>query len=298
MTVYALHHPDGRWLYHLPTPDTFKTPGGNLYGTKVTGFYADGQPMEKLHRDWWATNHEATRLTATAQPGAKTVGYRLSDPTAESVRYPATLTVDEWNERRDSDESLWQLYTNIHEDQPTLEHVYDGPVMVLEGREPPAPDEPQWVAQIPHMLTERPEYQHLFPGHIPGLVDHLMGVFKAMPRVEHVFHNFQNEPGVYVSIRVPYDEPRTEWRAYTGRKGQPLKSGRNVPVTVSRSLTLPIPHRIAAGTYDEALSLWEQQVQHWTRVVEEASVAACSHCNGHGFVAAGSESYSRSVHTS
>jgi hypothetical protein len=296
VTVYALKHPDGRWIYHLPKPDTFKTLGRQLRITELTGVYADGQPMTRLHGDWWSTDREATRLTAAAQPGAKTVGYRLTDPNAESVRYPATLTVDEWNERRDNDENLWELYTNVHEEQPPLEHVYDGPVMVLEGREPPAPDEPQWVAQLPHALTERPEYWHLFPGHIPGLVSHLMNVFKGMPRVEHVFHNFQNTPGVYVSLRVPYDEPRTEWRAYTGRKGQPLKSGRNVPVAVSRSLTLPIPDRIAAGTYDEALALWEQQVEHWTRVVEEASVAACSHCDGKGFVADGSTEHSRSVH--
>lgn len=291
MTVYALKHPDGRWLYHLPEPDTFR------YTTR-NGAFADGQPMTKLHDDWWATDHKATHLTATAEPSPKTVGYKLSDPAAESVRYPATLTVDEWNDHRDTDENLWQLYTNIHEDQPAIEHVYDGPVTVLEGREPPTPGEPPWVAQLPHVLASRPEYQHLFPGHIPGLADHLMAAFKTMPRVEHVFANFQNEPGVYVSLRVPYDEPRTEWRAYTGRKGQPLKSGRNVPVSVSRSLTLPIPSRVSAGSYDEALALWAEQVERWTRVVEEASVAACSHCNGHGFVAAGSESYSRSVRTS
>lgn len=295
MTVYALRHPDGRWIYHLPTPDTFKTPGGHLRVTKVTGVFADGQTMTPLHSNWWATDHEAVRLTATAQPTPKTVGYRLSDPAKESVYYPATLTLDEWEERRD-DDSVWEAYTSITEDQPPLEHVYDGPVMVLEGREPPAPDEPQWVAQLPHALTERPEYKHLFPGHIPGLVDHLVTVFKAMPRVEHVFVNFQNEPGVYVGLRVPYDVPRSEWRAYTGRKGQPLKSGRNVPVTVNRSLTLPIPNRVAADSYDEALASWEQQVQHWTRVVREASVAACSHCDGRGYIPAGSEGYSRTIH--
>ncbi|MGP3737976.1 hypothetical protein ACTWJ9_33235 (plasmid) [Streptomyces sp. GDS52] len=290
MTVYALKHPDGRWLYHLPKPDTFR------YATDFAVF-ADGQPMTALHGDWWATDREATRLTATAQPRPKTTGYRLKDSSVESVRYPATLTVEQFNDRVDDDEdSLWSFYTSVAEEQPPLEHVYDGPVMVLEGREPPAPNEPQWVAQLPHVLTERPEYRHLFPGHIPGLLSHLMRVFKGMPRVEHVFHNFQDRPGVYVSVRVPYDEPRTEWRAYTGRKGQPLKSGRNVHVTVSRSLTLPIPDRVAADTYDQALALWEQQVEHWTGVVEAASVAACSHCDGKGYVVDGSKNYPHSVH--
>lgn len=298
MTVYALKHPDGRWLYHLPTPDTLKTPGNQLRLTELTGVFADGQPMEKLHAGWWATGREATRLTATARPGAKTVGYRLSDPTAESVRYPATLTVDEWKERREHDESMWQLYTNVAEDQPALEHVYDGPVVVLEGREPPTPDEPQWVAKLPHALTERPEYKHLFPGHIPGLDDHLMTLFKDMPYVDFVSSNFQSRPGVHVSLKVPYDEPRTGWRANTGRNGKPLKSGYHVQITVNRRITLPIPSRVPADTYEEALTSWHEQVEYWTGVVKEASVAACSHCDGKGFVAHGSENYSESIYQS
>ncbi|MFE1949977.1 hypothetical protein ACFW9D_05845 [Streptomyces sp. NPDC059524] len=290
MTVYALKHPDGRWLYNLPEPENFR------FKTR-TGTYADGQPMQELHRGWWAADHEATRLTTTAQPAPKTVSYALNDPAAESARYPATLTVEAYSDRQDSDDNLYSLYDPVREEQPALEHVYDGPIVVLEGREPPAPDQPQWIARLPHQLADRPEYQHLFPGHIPGLVDHLMTMFKAMPRVEHVFDNFQNTPGVYVSLRIPYDQPRTEWRAYTGRKGQPLKSGRNVTVMASRSLTLPIPSRIAADTYAEALSVWEQQVTYWTGVVEQASVAACSHCNGHGFITDGSEKYSRSLYS-
>jgi hypothetical protein len=298
VTAYALKHPDGRFLYHLPTPDAFGTPGNRIRVTELTGMYADGQPMEKLHADWWATNHEATRLTATAQPGAKTVGYRLADPTAESVRYPATLTIEEWEERRDDDENLWQFYTNVTEDQPALEHVYEGPIVVLEGREPPTPDEPQWVAKLPHALTERPEYKHLFPGHIPGLDDHLMNLFKGMPYVDFVSSYFQNRPGIHVSLKVPYDEPRTEWRANTGRNGKPLKSGYHVQITVNRRITLPIPSRVPGDTYEEALAVWQEQVEYWTGVVREASVAACSHCDGKGFVAAGSEKYSESIYQS
>jgi hypothetical protein len=186
------------------------------------------------------------------------------------------------------------LYTPTYQDLPPLEHVFDGPIVVLEGREPPSPDEPQWVAQLPHALTERPEYKHLFPGHIVGLVDHMKKIFEAMPRARYVLLNFQNRPGVYVDLRVPYDEPRTEWRADTSyRTGKKLKTGRTVPVLVSRSLTLPIADRVAADTYEEALALWDQQVAHWTRVVEEASVAACSHCDGKGYVPHRSEEHSQ-----
>jgi len=254
VTVYALKHPDGRWLYHLPKPDAFKTPGNQLRINEITGVLADGQPMEKLHGDWWATDHEATRLTMTAQPAPKTTGYQLTDPDTESVKYPATLTPDQYLDLSDDYEDLWRLYTAVREDQPVVEHVYDGPVMVLEGREPPTPDEPQWVAQLPHALTERREYMHLFPGHIPGLDDHLMRVFKGMQYVDFVGSNFQGRPGVHVSLKVPYDQPRTEWRANTGRNGKPLKSGYHVQVTVNRRITLPIPSRVAGDTYEQALA--------------------------------------------
>lgn len=292
MTVYALKHPDGSWLYHLPRPDTFR------FVTDIA-VLADGQPMDALRGDWWATASEAGVLSTTAKRQPKTVGYRLTDPNAESVRYPATLTVDEWEDRRDREgDTLWTLYTNVHEPQPDLEHVYDGPVMVLEGREPPTPDEPQWIAKLPHAVAERPEYRHLFPGHIPGLDSHLMSVFKDMPYVDFVSANFQKRPGIHVSLKVPYDEPRTGWRAHTGRRGQPLKSGYHVQITVNRNITLPIPSRVAADTYEEALASWHQQIQYWTAVVKEASVAACSHCDGKGFVANGSEQYSQSIYES
>lgn len=287
MTVYALKHPDGRWLYHLPKPKDFPF--------TVSGVFADGQPMEKLHGDWWATGQEAVRLTITGQPSPKTVGYRLTDPTAESVRYPATLTVDEWAERRGHDaETLWTLYANVTEDQPLLEHVYDGPVMVLEGREPPGPGEPQWIANLPHALVERPEYKHLFPGRIPGLRDYLHRVIERTPRVKYCFNGYQGYTGLHILISVPYDEPRTEFRRDTSKRtGKPLKTGRTVPVTVERRIQLPVPTDVHADTYEQALAAWEEQTAYWVRQVEEASVAACSHCDGKGYVPHGSEQYTR-----
>jgi hypothetical protein len=292
VTVYALKHPDGRWIYHLPKPANFKTPGNQLRITELTGVFADGQPMTQLHGDWWATDHEASRLTATAQPGAKTVGYRLSDPSAESVRYPATLTVEQWQERREVDEGVWQLYTNVHEDQEPLEHVYEGPIMVLEGREPPTPDEPQWIAELPHALTSRPEYRHLFPGRIPGLRKHLHEVIKAMPGIRHCFDGYDGFTGLHVVINVPFDKPQTRWQADLSRRtGKPLKTGRNVQVTATRNLNLPVPADVHAPSYEQALKAWGEQVEFWLSVVQDAKVVACSACGGTGHVADGSEKF-------
>ncbi|MCX4885932.1 hypothetical protein [Streptomyces sp. NBC_00847] len=294
MTVYALKHPDGRWLYHLPKPEAFGKPGFGSRAT-VTGVYADGQPMEKLHGDWWATDHEAERLSTTGQPAAKTTGYRLTDPSAESVRYPATLTVEEWSERSDREgETLWTLYTNVHEDQPALEHVYDGPVMVLEGREPPSPDERPWIAALPQALTERPEYKHLFPGRIPGLRAHLCEVIKTMPRVRHCFDNYNGYQGLHVVLSIQFDKPQTQWKADISRRtGKPLKTGRTVPLLVDRRLELPVPMEVFADTYEQALTAWDEQVAFWTGLVESATVAACSACKGTGHVEHGAEKYGR-----
>jgi hypothetical protein len=292
VTVYALKTSDGRWAYHLPTPTEFGTPG---FGSraKVTGVLADDQPMEHLHGDWWATDHEASRLTATAQPHAKTVGYRLTDPSAESARFPATLTLEEWDQRRDREgETLWQLYTNVHEEQPPLEHVYDGPVMFLEGRIPPGPDEPQWIANLPQLLAGQSEYRHLFPGKIPGLRKHLHQTIKAMPGIRHCFDGYDGYTGLHVVVEVDFDHPQTRWIADLSRRtGKPLKTGRTVRSTVTRNLNLPVPADVHADTYEAALSAWEEQVRFWLGVIESAQVKACSACHGTGHVHDGAEQY-------
>ncbi|MFG2970855.1 hypothetical protein ACGFZS_47060 [Streptomyces sp. NPDC048288] len=286
MTVYALKTPDGRWLYHLPQPHSIR------YVTDIKRL-ADGQPMTELHGDWWVTTQEASRLTLTAQPSPKTVGYRLTDPNAESVRYPATLTVEEWEERRDREsDTLWTLYTNVQEAQPAVEHVYDGPVMVLEGREPPGPDEPKWIANLPQALAGRPEYRHLFPGRLPGLRAHLHDAIKTMPNVRHCFDGYNGYTGLHVVINVDFDQPQTRWQAdLSARTGKPLKTGRHVRQTVTRNLNLPVPADVPADNYEQALQAWDDQIDFWLGLVHSATVKACSACGGKGHVPDGSEQY-------
>jgi hypothetical protein len=292
--VYALHHPDGRWLYSLPGPKR-DAPSPFRFATHLANL-ADGQPMTHLRGDWWVTGHQAERITAVYQPAPKTTGYRLLDLDAVSTKFPATLTVEDYRERSKtaSGEQYYELYQRVEEDQPPVEYVYDGLYMVLAGREPPAPDEPQWVADLPHELTERPEYKHLFPGHIPHLRNVLIAKFQTMPHVEHVFDGYQDDPSVYVSLRVPYEPPRTRRQAAIGARGQELKSGaRTVPVLARRTLHLPIPYRITGPNYATALAEWSQAVEFWTGLVREASVKACDACDGTGYIADGGESFDR-----
>lgn len=286
MTVYALLLPDGRYAYHLPKPSNFPH--------NVTGVYADGQPMEKLQGDWWATGVEASRLTIAGQPRPKTLSYTLKAQDAESQRYPATLTVDEYTDRRDDEENLWQFYSPVLEDQPAVEHVYDGPVMMLEGREPPTPDELPWQADLPQVLGQRSEYRHLFPGRIPGFRDHVQKAIKKLPGVEYCFDSYQNYTGLTVTVKVPFEQPKTRWQADLSRRtSKPLKTGRNVPVLVTRQLRLPVPAAVSAPNYEMAVDDWHEQAELWLSVVRNASVTACNACNGTGHVADGSEQYNR-----
>ena len=279
---YTLHLPDGRWAYHLPDPD--RSPGTR------TGLYADGEPLHRLiplvdaKGHWYVSDRHAERITAVYEPRPKTVGYRLNDQSALSTRYPAELSVEDWNERSSNHEEYWTLYDSVAEAQEPVEYVYEGPFMPLEGRQPPGPDEPQWRADLPHELTQRPEYRHLFPGHIPGLKEHLAALIKALPRVQYCFVDYQNRKGIHVTVKVPFDQPRTAFVHNTNRRGRQLKSGRQVQVLVDRSVDLPVPAAVYGANYDVALAEWEQQVEYWLQQVNEVSVAACSACDGKGYV--------------
>jgi hypothetical protein len=292
VTVYALHHPDGRWLYSLPAPKE----ANNFHARPTQAMHADGQPMDHIQGAWWATDHEATELKWIGVARKKTTHYRLKDVAAESVRYPGILTLEQWEERSDREgDTLWDLYTNVTVDEDAPVHVYDGPITVLEGREPPGPDELPWVANLPQALTGRPEYLHLVPGRIPNLRKHIDKLIERMPRVRHCFDGYDGYTGLHIVLDVPYDQPRTRWqRDISHRTGKPLKSGHNVRVLARRELNLPVPADVVADNYETALRMWEEQVEFWTGIVTSASVAACSACDGTGHVPHGADQYTPS----
>jgi hypothetical protein len=295
----TIRHPDGRWLYHLPTADAHGVTAVLAEHTILDGPGTELRPMAQIGKSrWWATNAEATRLVLVKQPAPLVTGYALDDPDTASVRYPATLTVQEWQARRTSQseiDRLWDLYHSVTEPQAPIEEPIDGPFVILDGGEPPAADARQWHINLVDSITQRPEYAHLFPGYLTGLRAHVRQLIDRMPRVKHCFDGYQGAPGLHVVISVPFEQPITRWQPDISRAtGKTLKSGRTVPVTVDRRLTLPVPDQVAAGNYDAALTEWDRQVTYWTSQVTEASVAACNHCHGTGHVPAGAEKYEAS----
>ncbi|WP_329368857.1 hypothetical protein OG896_24895 [Streptomyces sp. NBC_00669] len=287
---YAVQHPDGRYLYHLT--------GTNQWGFNKE-ILADGQPMTRLgSSSWWSTDHEAERITLIT-PGRPTVtGYELRDTDALSVRYPATLTPDEWNDRladadsTDVEMTLHRLYHAVTTDTDPVETHDDGPFTVIGAGELPAADGPTWTVNLIDQITQRPEYARLFPGRLDGLRQHLMDVIKRMPRVQHVLNDFQSRPGVYVSLRVPFEQPEAVWRPdISNRTGKTLKTGRHHQVLVDHTLTLPIPYSIGADNYETARAEWDRQVEYWTGVVAAANVVACNHCGGSGYLGDSPDQY-------
>lgn len=285
LKVYGLSHPDGRWFYRLPN-----LPRDFAWDKTVKAIEADGAPMaqHESKKGWWITDHKAERIAIVFSKRPRTARWELVDETAQSVRYPAELSPQEFQDHPDydsHDEVLYRLYRSVNEVQPDETYTYEGPYIVLEGREPPGPDEPAWHPDVLNDLSNTWEYQHLFPGRITGMRDILMNRFKDMPHVEHVFANFQHKPGVYVSMRLPYEEPVTEWKPDRSRRtGKPLKTGKRVPVRVARSMRLPIQDAVHGDNYAHALAQWNELLEYWTGQVRDAAALACNHCGGEGFI--------------
>lgn len=278
---YVLQHPDGRWLYHLAKPSEFGA-------TPRTGLFADDEPMTPLgdpRGEWWVASQQAKQITAVYQPHPNPIRYVLRDTAVHSDRYPAELTIEQWNEKSDEDDTYYRFYEAVTQAQPEVRYEYPGPFVVLEGSEPPGPDAPPWVADLPTALTQRPEYQHCFPGYIPGLSSHLTDLISKMQHVQYCFNGRDNKPaGLYVTIRVPFHEPVSRWKPKYGARGQELKAREEVPVLVTREMHLPVPDRVYGPSYQVALADWTAQVEFWTQVARDASVKACNACEGTGHV--------------
>lgn len=284
-------HDDGVWMYYLG--DDFRP----SYGHEALTPDADGQPMTALSAPgWWATDHETAAITVRKPVPAKTTGYRLRDTSASSERFPTELTVEQWDGRDEDEDLLWSLYTAVTEPQPDEVITIGGPWLRLDGT-PPPDDGRTWVPRLPDALRTRPEYHHLFPGYLTGFRDHIKRLAERHRHVEHVFTDYQGRRGLTVILKVPFDQPVTEYRPARNNNGSVSRSrkGRTVTVYARRELLLDVHDRtvIPGNARAAAAARWDEQTAHYTALLDEASVAACSHCKGHGYIPSGAEEVSR-----
>ncbi|MCP9964093.1 hypothetical protein LUX57_01845 [Actinomadura madurae] len=220
---------DGVWMYYLGADIA------NTYRQTPIVPDADGQPMTALQAPgWWATDHEATTITARKPVPSKTIGYRLRDPSAASERFPAALTAAEWSNREDDENLLWDLYTAVTEPQPDEVITIEGPWLRLDGTPPPEDDGRTWVPRLPDALRNRPEYHHLFPGYMPGFREHIKRLAERHHYKQFVFLDHRGQRGISVTLQVPFDQPITEYRPPATTTGRCRARGRARPSGCSR----------------------------------------------------------------
>ncbi|MEV0996801.1 hypothetical protein [Nonomuraea sp. NPDC050202] len=279
---------DGMWMYYLilTVKGTY-----NPAATSATA-YANGEPMTKLNvPGWWGTTSPGPHEIAVHIRNAdRIVRWDLKDLGNENARFLRTLTPEEFNERSGDDDMWYSLYSAVREPtEPTIVPV-DGPWIVLQDSPlpPDAKATPTWTAGLPTTLTKRGEYRHLFPGYLSGLRDHLASIIKRMPYVTGCYNQDQM---LKVYMTVPLEVPEKRWvTPFTlDKRRRPKPVLREI--TVDRHLHLPVPDQVQGSSQADALKNWGEQVEHWTGVVESASVKACSACHGRGHVLDGAEEY-------
>lgn len=283
---YALHH-GGTWFYYL---------GGDALGCEAL---ADGTPMTSLGQDhragWWAADHEAAAITLRKPRRPLTLSYRLRDRSALSQRYPAELSLEDWELRTSGEDgadraALYHLYESVTEDQDPEVTEAKGPWLRLDG-EPPPDDGHSWTATLPSALGNRREYLHLFPGYMPGFRGHMTEAIKALPLVRYVLDATRGNQvyGLRVTLEVPFDKPVTDYQPARNLDGTVSRSrkGRTVQVMATRKLELAVPYRIDGTDRASAAAEWDRRKAGLLAAIEAASVTACSACEGRGYVETG-----------
>ncbi|TMR11002.1 hypothetical protein ETD86_37440 [Nonomuraea turkmeniaca] len=266
--------------------------GHRFNGRDTITVYADDQPMTPLRRPgWYAADSVGPHRIAVHVPRPdRILGYTLSDPTAESPRFPGTLTPDEYRERADASDIWYQLYTPAYEGVDPDVITVPGPWTVLtDGPFPPDDAAGTWHPSLPTELTRRPEYHFLFPGHLFGLRAALQARIREMPHVEYCH---EQERKLDVTIKVPLQVPEHEWVTpiYS-----PRRRGKKVQreITITRRLSLAVPDGVSGSSYSAARKAWDEQIAHWTGIVTAASAKGCNACQGRGYVIVGSEEHNR-----
>lgn len=296
--VVCIAHPDGRFLYHVSDSEgrvVKSTPRVLVFGQLADG---TSGTMDALPRDgWYASRLRLHSITISVANPNTTVRWELEDTDAESVRFPRTLTPEEFSAHPSNGDSdlLYEMYRRVTEEADPTVTTYEGPFPVMEGGE--APDltahPSRWVTDLPHALAGHPEYGHLYPGRLHGLKHYLHQVIGAMPGVQFCFKDRDGRRGLNVTVQVPYDPPRSRRVRNTGARGQELRTFRDVPEYKRREVDLPVPEWVTGENYEDARAKWDEAVEHWTGIIRDLGVTACGHCGGTGHADTGVTKYER-----
>lgn len=296
MTEYVLID-DGEMFVYLGNAHGFGFGYGGPTGAKVIAEQtpAAGGPVMQPSpsRGWWVCawglDEAPARVVVELGPEKERDHYELSERYAHVAEpdgpFPRTLTVEEYSQRTDEDGGAYdpatsQMYESVMREVEREPVVLDS-FLVLEGQ--PAPqDGGTWVAALPYELRERPEYRHLFPGHLAE--DFRAVLAKRLEALPYVQHCFSHQPGpLDVSVRVFY-EP-TVWEPKRNSRGRVTKQKGSAGYVTHR-LDIAAPRRIEGANRAEAVKRWDEEMGSFLAAVEEAAhVVPCGHCKGRGWKA-------------
>lgn len=282
--IIALAH-EGRIYYWLPG---ITTHSGGRWIARAGDLEEELTRLEgnlNVRTNWWAGTVDAEQLVLVRPQRPRTVAYRLTDPTTESVRFPAEFTPEQWQERLGAggeDSPEYALYDAVTEPVPDVVTVHEGPWLRADGPPPPA-DGRAWFASLPSELSRHRALLHLFPGELGGFREHLAARLKEIPNVDGVY----TSSGFSVSVQVPYDPPRFAWKGRLLSSGKRSKrEGREVQQLHRRFEEFRPPDRVAGVNRADAAARWDALVEEWVALITEMATARpCSACNGTGITA-------------
>lgn len=277
VTLLCLSHASA-WYYFLPPSWQTRTYRAEADDRSETLTPIPDQPS------WYAGTFQADRIARVEPSHPAVVRWELTDPAAESARFPRILTGEEWDARmrRGDEDDPWPeraLYRAVTEDRPNTVTYLDGPWIRADGEPPPA-DGRTWVAELPYELSRHRELLHLFPGRLTGFREALAARLKRIPGVRDVF----THSGFEVVVSVSYDPPRQSWRGNPLASGsRSRKRGREVEEQLTRRQTFSPPLEIPGATRAEAAAAWDEATAKFVTVVTDmASIRPCEACNGTG----------------
>lgn len=278
-TVYAFTGIEHSWSLGGTSPSTAEQTAERLgYGTASTLVVTiAGPPVDEI-------------LFEQPRQGP-VLDYELTDLDLVSVRYPAQLTVDQWNALdADEDENRYKYRARRAEAAPVLHRIdvtgyQPWPLELDEVTERPrAPIGATWSpASAWAQLFGLPSHDHLVPGFLTGFHQAAAAMLQNHPNIDR---GWLSEPRVEkrargAVVKASYVFAHEDGLSHQVKAGR-RKTARPARETVRVEIELGID-AVGGPTMLDAITAWKERMAAVAAQVPEPGVV-CSRCRGAGFL--------------
>jgi hypothetical protein len=289
----------GNFFYPLTNP---------IFGsTGVVARSSDGRIIDDVRMSgsssgyqtnaWYITREVASAFLFPRNPAKVTVGYRLKDETAESARYPLTLTPDEYQAKRSAEDPdddgetgltyiMYRAITEEREVDPYVLDVSSMSPMIGEGDE-----NSTWAWEVERTagLLYGSWYHHLLPGTLVGVKERLAKKLESTYGKRDFFRartgfDTDSRTGAFqVWMNLPFDVPVFKTSPRYGRSGQKLKGTQQVQELVPLRIEWNQGTLIQAKNKAEAVAEYQRVEDRMMAWVDSHRLTVCSRCKGNGY---------------